>query len=143
MNSTQPTTTATIAGEIIIDKTFRKELDSVLQSMKAATPSRERALSITKLQECVMWLGMDLKRLGEIVGTTPVDPLQRARDAYQRYGAVTGFKNFQGNPMPEFSDLGEKIQQAWVAAVGPGGPYPSSYDPNSPKVEPVADGLKL
>ena len=26
--------------------------------------SRERSLSITKLQEAVMWLGMDLKRLG-------------------------------------------------------------------------------
>jgi hypothetical protein len=27
-------------------------------------PSRERSLAITKLQEAVMWLGMDLKRLG-------------------------------------------------------------------------------
>ena len=26
--------------------------------------SRERSLAITKLQEGVMWLGMDLKRLG-------------------------------------------------------------------------------
>lgn len=32
--------------------------------MKTLPASRERSLAITKLQEAVMWLGMDLKRLG-------------------------------------------------------------------------------
>lgn len=41
-----------------------------------------------------------------------------AKIAYQGYGETTGFKNFQGQPMPEWKDLGEKIQNAWIAAVG-------------------------
>lgn len=37
--------------------------------------------------------------------------------AYEAYGKVTDFKNFQGNPMPAFKDLPEKIQEAWKAAA--------------------------
>jgi hypothetical protein len=40
-----------------------------------------------------------------------------AKAAYARYGAVTDFKNFQGNPMPEFDKLPEAIQCAWAAAA--------------------------
>lgn len=72
-----------------LDKELRRDLDAQLQKLKSMTPSRERSLAITKIQEAIMWMGMDLKRLNE----------------------------------PN--------------------PYPSSYDPNSPKIEPTADGLKL
>ena len=42
-------------------KQFRKYLDAVLQGIKGATrQSRERSLAITKIQEGIMWLGMDL-----------------------------------------------------------------------------------
>lgn len=51
--------------ETVETKTWRVELDGVLQKMKNAKPSRERSLSITKTQEAIMWLGMDLKRIGE------------------------------------------------------------------------------
>jgi hypothetical protein len=88
-------------------KQFRKELDDVLQRLKKAcdhtdmpsqgiTPvqgarsNRERSIAITKLQEAIMWLGMDLKDIGE----TP-------------------------------------------------NPYPQSYNPESPAIEPTADGLKM
>ncbi len=54
----------TYEEEIVGNKTLRKEADAIIQKIKALPPSRERALSITKLQESVMWLGMDLKRLG-------------------------------------------------------------------------------
>jgi hypothetical protein len=40
-----------------------------------------------------------------------------ARHAYHAYGEVTSFKNYQGNPMPDFDDLGETIQAAWRAAT--------------------------
>lgn len=40
-----------------------------------------------------------------------------AEIAYHAYGQSTDFKNFQGNPMPEWSSLPESIQQAWIAAV--------------------------
>ncbi len=85
-------------------KQWRKDLDEVLQKIKRGSDtkrerltsedhprgSRERSLTVTKLQEAIMWLGMDLKDIGE----TP-------------------------------------------------NPYPHSYDPASPVIEPTADGLKL
>lgn len=40
-----------------------------------------------------------------------------AARAYYAYGAVTDHKNYQGNPMPDWSDLPPKIQDAWRAAV--------------------------
>ncbi len=51
-------------NEIVANKKLRKELDEKIQEIKALPASRERSLAITKLQEAVMWLGMDLKRLG-------------------------------------------------------------------------------
>lgn len=49
--------------EISANKQLRKEIDEKIQQVKALPASRERSLTITKLQEAVMWLGMDLKRL--------------------------------------------------------------------------------
>ena len=86
-------------------KNARKELDAALQNLKRDTEpgftgirepnhpirnSRERSLAVTKIQEAIMWLGMDLK----VIGETP-------------------------------------------------NPYPHSYNPASPVIEPTADGLKL
>lgn len=75
--------------QIRADKQHAKLLVGNLQILKVLAPSRERSLAITKVQEAIMWLGMDLKRLG-----TPT-------------------------------------------------PYPQSYNPESPVVEPTADNLKL
>lgn len=88
----QPTyepTTEIPFDEVKYDKQLRKDLDASLQNLKQLSPSRERSLAITKVQEAIMWLGMDLKRLNE----------------------------------PN--------------------PYPHSYNPTSPVVEPTADNLKL
>lgn len=52
-------------NEVVRVKALRRETDAIIQSTKELPPSRERALAITKLQEGVMWLGMDLKRIGE------------------------------------------------------------------------------
>ena len=51
--------------EIVANKQLRKDLDEKIQEVKNLPASRERSLAITKLQEAVMWLGMDLKRLNE------------------------------------------------------------------------------
>ncbi len=58
----------TTQSEIIEDKTLRRDIDVQIQKVKALPPSRERSLVITKLQEAVMWLGMDLKRINEATG---------------------------------------------------------------------------
>lgn len=46
-------------------KQIRKDLDADLQKMKELQKSRETSLAITKVQEGIMWLGMELKRLNE------------------------------------------------------------------------------
>ncbi len=51
--------------EVVANKQLRKDIDENIQKIKALPTSRERSLAITKLQEGVMWLGMDLKRLNE------------------------------------------------------------------------------
>lgn len=94
-------TGTSVSPAVAQTKELRADLDAVLQKLKlhsrqACPPgefvrsSRERSLSITKIQEAIMWLGMDLKAIGE----TP-------------------------------------------------DPYPHSYDPASPVIEPTADGIKL
>lgn len=83
-------------------KRFRASLDETLQSLKGCSDvkkdgrsSRERSIAMTKLQEAIMWLGMDLKAINE--------------------------ENPGASPNP----------------------YPQSYNPDSPVVEPTADGLNL
>jgi hypothetical protein len=66
-----PTTPALTQAEyrdeqVKFNKAMRAELDSTLQKVKGSPSSRERSLVITKIQEAVMWLGMDLKRLNGI-----------------------------------------------------------------------------
>ena len=51
--------------EILKIKQLRKDIDDVIQRVKTLDGCREVSICITKLQEAVMWLGMDLKRIGE------------------------------------------------------------------------------
>ena len=86
--NTEPLTPPVVP--VVETKQLRKDLDVQLQILKGSLrKSRERSIAITKIQEAIMWLGMDLKDLNE----------------------------------PN--------------------PYPKSYDPSSPQIEPTADGLKL
>lgn len=47
-------------------KKLRKDIDDVIQRVKTLDNCREVSICITKLQEAVMWLGMDLKRIGDV-----------------------------------------------------------------------------
>lgn len=40
-----------------------------------------------------------------------------ARVAYAAYGNSTGHLNYQGNPMPTWDELPERIRTAWIAAA--------------------------
>ena len=51
--------------DVVANKQLRKDTDDIIQRIKELPSSRERSISITKLQKGVMWLGMDLKRLNE------------------------------------------------------------------------------
>lgn len=53
--------------DITESKQLPVKLDAVLQDLHKACRnrrSRERSLAVTKLQESIMWLGMDLKNIG-------------------------------------------------------------------------------
>lgn len=78
-----------ITKEVPAIKQLRKDTDDIIQRVRELDFCRETEIVITKLQEAVMWLGMDLKRLN------------------------------QPNP------------------------YPESKNPNSMRIEPTADGLKM
>lgn len=55
----------------------------------------------------------------EVTVTTDDEPTidTLARGAYAAYGEVTGGKNYRGEPMPAFDDLGDTIQLAWRHAA--------------------------
>lgn len=66
--------------QVITVKCLRRDLDGQLKILKALPPSRERSLAITKIQEGVMWLGMDLNRIAtENPGYLP-DPYPHSKD---------------------------------------------------------------
>lgn len=56
---------AQLNPEVVVNKELRRDLDVQLQKLKGQKFSIERNLAVTKLQECILWLGMDLKRLNE------------------------------------------------------------------------------
>lgn len=70
-----------VAVEVALDKALRRDVDEITQRAKALLPSRERSLAITKLQEAVMWLGMDLKRIGEANPGLVRDPYPNGKNA--------------------------------------------------------------
>lgn len=60
-----------ILKEIRDTKMLRKDISEVIDRVKALNQCRETSLVITKLQEGVMWLGMNLERLGVNNGYLP------------------------------------------------------------------------
>lgn len=42
---------------------------------------------------------------------------QLASVAYKNYGKVADFKNFKGDPLPEWENLTQKTQEAWKGVV--------------------------
>lgn len=57
------------------------------------------------------------KAINDNIKPTTLSSEQLAIQAYYAYGAVTDFKNFQGNPMPEWEDLTDAIRAAWKHAA--------------------------
>ena len=60
--------------QIIAVKELRRDTDRIIQLVKGLPGSAERTLAFRKLQEGVMWLGMDLKRIGEEAPGTLENP---------------------------------------------------------------------
>ena len=72
-----------IEATIIETKLLRKGIDEQIQHLKIAEftrRSRERSLAITKLQEAVMWLGMDLKDISDSGVVKIENPYPNSKD---------------------------------------------------------------
>ena len=69
-----------IEQEIVSNKELRRDTDAIIQRVKSLPPSRERSITITKLQEGVMWLGMDLKRINEANPGAIENPYPNSKD---------------------------------------------------------------
>lgn len=65
MNSLQESPQMDYETEVVSIKQLRKKGDNLIQQIKYLPGSAEKTLAMRKFQEGVMWLGMDLKRLGE------------------------------------------------------------------------------
>lgn len=72
--------TPQLEAEIIADKELRRDTDAIIQRVRDLPPSRERSLTITKLQEGVMWLGMDLKRINDANPGSQPNPYPSSKD---------------------------------------------------------------
>ncbi len=70
----------TIESEITSLKEHRQAIDVQIQQIRLWPATRERSLAITKLQEAVMWLGMDLKRIGESNPDLVKNPYPSSKD---------------------------------------------------------------
>lgn len=46
-----------------------------------------------------------------------MDSEELAQTAYDAYGKAVDYKNYRGEPMPSYPDLGGRIQAAWRAAA--------------------------
>ena len=66
--------------EIVADKELRRDIDAIVQRVKACPSTRERSITTTKLQEAVMWLGMDLKRINEANPGAVENPYPNSKD---------------------------------------------------------------
>lgn len=51
-------------NEIIATKQIRIDIDDIIRRIKDMPVSAESHMSLIKLQEAIMWMGMNLKRLG-------------------------------------------------------------------------------
>jgi hypothetical protein len=69
-----------IEANIIAVKELRRDIDANIQRVRALIQSRETALVITKLQEGVMWLGMELKRINDAAPGAVENPYPNSKD---------------------------------------------------------------
>lgn len=63
-------------------KALRRDTDEIIQRAKNLPNggSRESALAVTKLQEAVMWLGMELKAINDAAPGSSPNPYPNSKD---------------------------------------------------------------
>lgn len=67
-------------NKIVKIKELRQSGDKLIQEVKELPKSRETSLVITKMQEAVMWLGMELKRINDSGEANISNPYPSSKD---------------------------------------------------------------
>lgn len=70
----------TIESEVSSIKEHRRGIDNQIKRLRLWPATRERALALTKLQEAQMWLGMDLRRIGDANPGFLADPYPHSKN---------------------------------------------------------------
>ena len=69
-----------VEANIISIKALRRDIDAIIQRARAIDHCREKSICITKLQEAVMWLGMNLKAINDSQPGTCPNPYPSSKD---------------------------------------------------------------
>lgn len=147
---------------IILDKELRCDIDAIIQRLKqgadknftgirapdhSVRASRERSLAITRLQEAVMWLGMDLKAIhDENPQPQPLSPSDaETRKALELAQQMMHWQGWHDNKVIGDRDsLEARSTDAVDAALACLNTLNTADpNPNNTIIEPTADGLKL
>lgn len=146
-------------SHIILDKELRRDIDAIIQRLRdGITPvptgvlgaqpegrsSRERSLAVTKLQEAVMWLGMDLKSINDESGPRPADDKTERDVLHQHIASLVSdvIRRFNAGETIIGMHEADEFCERYVDTKT-GNPYPNSKDPSNTVIDPTADGLKL
>lgn len=156
---------------IILDKELRRDIDAIIQRLKnpphtdsgyanISAPSeprdpnskipdgfrrsRERSIVVTKLQEAVMWLGMDLKAINE-ENQPAEDAIEAAAEVIygQKYDTDEAGKKWPWVDGGNSTKQDEARREARLQLSPSPNPYPNSKDPTNTVIDKTADGLKL
>lgn len=69
-----------ITAEVMALKALRRDLDAVLQRIKAMPFTMERDEARVRATDAVMWLGMDMKRINDANPSAAPDPYPSSKD---------------------------------------------------------------
>lgn len=140
---------------IILNKELRRDIDAIIQRIKQSSEnnytgerapdhpirrSRERSLVITKLQEAVMWLGMDLKSIGEEM---PPCPCCKTNARVSLSPPESKDRGEFFCPCNDAPPEGMAMASGHFDADRGQNPYPNSKNPSNTVIDPTADNLKL
>lgn len=69
-----------IETEVVKIKTYRRDIDAIIQKIRELPPSRAKSMAVTKLEEGVMWLGMSLKEINDANPGLAGNPYPSSKD---------------------------------------------------------------
>ena len=128
----------TASIRIIADSNCADDLVNVRTRFSEAHPWMDRPYlkrgEVSERMSAEGQIQLSSTHAGESVGEVGIETFglkqgpARARETYERYCAAVGGTTFDGKPLPDFTELGDRQKAGWCAAGG----VPSRYNPYMP-----------